>query len=242
MQTLIEQIADGVRREECRAQGALFKLLARIIEYEIDQPLLDSLKGELRQPLAEAGAEVPEDLLAGDPEQVLENLAVEYTALFVQPGAISPHASVFQTGRMFQKQTDRAARWYRENGFVFTHRFSGEFPDHAGVMMSFVSALFEREADALDKGDAAAAQAIHEARERFLIEEMGEWVPAWCRTAAQAAQHPFYERMMNLTGRVLWDELTQIAPPRRLRELSEKNAKGPKIVKKDPGFRKASGL
>lgn len=242
MQTLIERVVDGVWRDECGAQGALFKLLARVIEYEVDQPMLDSLRGELREPLAEAGAEVPEDLLTGDPAKVVEDLAVEYTALFVQPGAISPHASVFQTGKMFQEPADRAANWYRENGFVFTHRFSGEFPDHAGVMMSFVSALFEREADALDRGDAAAAQVIHETRERFLIEEMGEWVPAWCRTAAQAAEHPFYERMMNLTGRVLWDELTQIVPPRRLRELSEKNARGPVVVAKDPGFRKASGL
>lgn len=242
MQTLIEQVAQGVRSDECKAQSALFRLLARALEYEVDADFLERLRGELREPLAESGAEVPEDILTGDPEKTIADLAVEFTALFVQPGAISPYASVFQTGSMFQEQCDRAARWYQENGFVFKHRFSGEFPDHAGTMLSFVSALFEREASALEEGNEETAETIRETRERFLIEELGGWAPGWCRVAAQAAQHPFYERMLGLTERVLWDELTQIVPPRRMRELTEKNAKGPTVVKKDPGFRKASGL
>ncbi len=242
MQTLIEQVAHGVRQDECKAQAALFKLLARSFEYEVDNDFLEHLKGELCDPLAESGAELPEDMMADDPEKVIADLAVEFTALFVQPGAISPYASVFQTGSMFQQQCDRAANWYRENGFVFKHRYSGEFPDHAGTMLSFVSALFEREAQALEGGDEEKAEDVRQSRERFLIEEMGEWIPGWCKVAAQAAQHPFYERMLNLTERVLWDELTQIVPPRRMRELTEKNARGPTVIKKDPGFRKASGL
>jgi TorA maturation chaperone TorD len=242
MQTLIEQVVDGVRRDECKAQAALFRLLARVLEYEVDQTLLDSLRRELRDPLAEAGAEVPEDVLTADIDTTIEKLAVEYTALFVQPGAISPYASVFESGSMFQEQCDRAANWYRENGFVFKHRFSGEFPDHAGTMLAFVGALFEREAQALEQDDPEAAEKIRETRERFLIEEMGGWVPAWCKTAVAAAQHPFYERMLDLTSRVMWDELRQIVPPRRFQELVNKNARGPTVKKKSPDFRKASGL
>jgi TorA maturation chaperone TorD len=143
---------------------------------------------------------------------------------------------------MFQDPCDRAAHWYKENGFVFKHRYSGEFPDHAGTMLAFVSALFEREAQALENGSEDDAETIRQSRERFLIEEMGGWTPGWTRVAAKAAQHPFYQRMLDLTERVLWDELTQIVPPRRMRELTEKNAKGPTVIKKDPGFRKASGL
>jgi TorA maturation chaperone TorD len=242
MQMLIEKVAQGVRLDECRAQSGLFRLLARTLEYEVDEAFLERLRGELREPLAESDAEVPDDIVSGDPKIVIENLAVEYTALFVQPGAISPYASVFETGSMFQEQCDRAARWYQENGFTFKHRFSGEFPDHAGTMLAFVSALFEREAEALEKEDEEGAESIRQARERFLIEEIGGWMPGWCKVAAQAAQHSFYERMLRLTERVLWDELTQAVPPRRMRELTEKNARGPTVIKKDPGFRKASGL
>ncbi|MBF0267734.1 MAG: molecular chaperone TorD family protein [Alphaproteobacteria bacterium] len=242
MQTLIEQVAQGARLDECKAQSALFRLLARTFEFEIDEPFLNSLRGDLKEPLAEVGAEVPEDVLADDVASLLERLAVEYTALFVQPGAISPHASVFETGKMFQKQTDRAVRWYRENGFEFKHCHSGEFPDHVGAMLSFVSAMFERESEALEKGEDETADKIRQNRERFMIEEMGGWVPAWCRTAARAAEHPFYERMLQLTERVLWDELSQFVPPKRMHELAEKAVKEPTIAKKDPGFRKASGL
>ncbi|CAA6603666.1 hypothetical protein MTBLM1_110017 [Rhodospirillaceae bacterium LM-1] len=242
MQTLIEQVAHGVRQDECKAQSALFRLLARTLEYEVDEAFLERLRGELQEPLAESGAPVPQDMLDGDANEIIANLAVEYTALFVQPGAISPYASVFETGSMAQVQCDRATRWYQENGFAFKHRYSGEFPDHVGTMLAFVSALFEREANALEQGDEALAEEIRQSRERFLIEEIGGWAPGWAKVAAQAAQHPFYEHMLNLTERVLWDELTQIVPPRRMRELTEKNARGPTVIKKDPGFRKASGL
>ncbi|TAN59007.1 MAG: hypothetical protein EPN26_00660 [Rhodospirillales bacterium] len=242
MQTLIEQVVQGARQDECKAQAALFRLLARTLEYEVDEAFLDHLRKDLQEPLAEAGAELPNDMVMGETGEILENLAVEYTALFVQPGAISPYASVFETGSMFQEQCDRATQWYRENGFVFKHRYSGEFPDHVGTMLSFVSALFEREAQALEADDEGKAEEIRQSRERFLIEELGGWAPGWASVAAQAAQHPFYERMLGLVERVLWDELTQIVPPRRMRELTEKNARGPTVIKKDPGFRKASGL
>ncbi|MBF0354852.1 MAG: molecular chaperone TorD family protein [Alphaproteobacteria bacterium] len=242
MQTLIEQVAQGARLDECRAQSALFRLLARTLEYEVDEAFLSHLRNDLLEALAEAGAELPEDMLSGPSDALFEKLAVEYTALFVQPGAISPYASVFETGSMFQEQCDRAARWYQENGFVFKHRYSGEFPDHVGTMLSFVAALFEREAQALEAGEEGNAEEIRQSRERFLIEELGSWAPGWAKLAAQAAQHPFYERMLGLVERVLWDELTQVVPPRRMRELTEKNSRGPTVIKKDPGFRKASGL
>jgi TorA maturation chaperone TorD len=235
-------VAQGARLDECRAQSALFRLLARTLEYEVDEAFLTHLRNDLQEALAEAGAELPEDMCSEPSGDLLEKLAVEYTALFVQPGAISPYASVFETGSMFQEQCDRTARWYQENGFVFKHRYSGEFPDHAGTMLSFISALFAAEAKALEVGDEAGAEVLREKRERFLIEELGSWAPGWAKLAAQAAQHPFYERMLGLVERVLWDELTQVVPPRRMRELTEKNSRGPTVIKKDPGFRKASGL
>lgn len=228
--------------EENRAQAGIFTLLGRSLEYEVDEAFLELLRTTLREPLAEAGVELPDDLLHGPSAEVLEHLAVEFTGLFVAPGAISPYASVFETGAMAQEPSSRVNRWYTEAGFEFRRMLSGEFPDHVGTMLRFVAALYSAEADCLERGDDVAAEETKVRRERFLLEEVGGWVPGWCRIAASVAGHPFYERMLDLTGRVLWEELSMIAPPRRLRELSDLNARRPARLESSPEFRKASGL
>lgn len=227
---------------ECKGQSALFRLLGRVLESEVDSALLELLRTTLREPLADVGLELPEDVLAGDPAAVLPTLEVEFTGLFVQPGAISPYASVFETGALFQEPCNRVAGWYREAGFRFQHVYSGEFPDHVGTMLVFVGTQFAAEADALESGDAAAAEAARVRRERFLIEEVGPWAPAWCRIAASVANHSFYAGVLALAERVVWEELSVIAPPRRLRELAEKNSRRPARLDASPEFRKASGL
>lgn len=227
---------------EYRAQAGIFTLLGRALEHEVDEAFLELLRTRLRAPLAEAGVELPDDMVNGQTAEVLEQLAVEFTGLFVAPGAISPYASVFETGAMAQEPSSRVNRWYTEAGFEFRRMLSGEFPDHVGTMLRFVAELYSAEADCWERGDDVAAGEIKVRRERFLLEELGGWVPGWCRIAASVAGHPFYERMLDLTGRVLWEELTLIAPPRRLRELSDLNARRPARLESSPEFRKASGL
>jgi len=160
----------------------------------------------------------------------------------VQPGAISPYASVFINGAMSQEPADRAARWYAEAGFAYRNVYSGEFPDHIGTMLAFVAVLFDRQAAALEQGDMTAADDWRVRRERFLLEEVGPWAVGWCRYARQAARHPFYAAMLDLTERVVWEELSLIAPPRRLKDLTQANARRPASFASSPDFRKASGL
>lgn len=237
-----DKAGTGEKIEEYRAQAGVFTLLGRVLEHEVDETFLDLLRTTLREPLDEAGVVLPEDMLSGDPAAVADKLAVEFTALFVAPGAISPYASVFETGAMAQEPSSRVNRWYTDAGFEFTRIFSGEFPDHVGTMLRFVAEQFNAEADALESGDDHKAEEIKVRRERFLLEELGGWAPSWCRIAASVANHPFYEGILGLTERVLWEELSLIAPARRLRELSELNARRPARLDASPEYRKASGL
>lgn len=225
-----------------RAQSALFLFLGRMLEDELDANALALLRTTLREPLAELGMGIPDDVLFAEPDEVLPRLAVEFTALFVQPGAVSPYASVFETGALSQAPADRAARLYREAGFRFQHVHSGEFPDHVGTMLAFVATQFAAEADRLEQGDEPAAAQAQARRGRFLLEELGGWAPAWCRLAASAANHSFYANLLTLIERVLWEEIAVIAPPRRLRELWRKNSRRPARRQASPEFRKASGL
>ncbi len=233
---------DHGRMEEARGLAAVFGFLSRCIEEEADAALIDLVRNDLRQPLAEAGLIFDDTFYDIPTDSLVETLAEEYTGLFVAPGCVSPYASVVATGCMFKQQADRAINAYHKAGWDYQHRLSGEFPDHIGTMLGFYANLAEVEADALARGDSARADEIKRQREEFLLQQLAEWGPGWCQRAAQAAFHPFYCRLLQMMEQALWLELEQLVDRRRLRELVELNQREPKRLDYDADFRKASGL
>jgi TorA maturation chaperone TorD len=219
--------AAAARMDECRAQAGLYKLLGRCLEEEVDGTLLQLLRGELRAALAQAGVTFDGAFFSAAEQALLDTLAEEFTGLFVAPGGVSPYASVFETGCMFQQAADRAARAYQAAGWSYERRLSGEFADHIGTMLAFVGVLNEAEACALEQGDVGLADLCRQRRRTFLAEELGPWAPAWCRRAASAALHVFYRQFLTLAEQVLWMDLAACTDRRQLKELAELNRREP---------------
>ena len=228
--------------KDIRACGGMYRLLGRSIEAEPDAELLALIRGDLRQPLAEAGVVFDEAFFGAQAENLLDALAAEYTCLFVAPGGVPPYASVFETGRMYQHQADRAGAAYRESGWVFEPRISGEFPDNLGTMLTFVGMLFDAEADALAAGAQDQADLVRDRRDRFLLEQIGPWAAGWCRRAGTVALHVFYREILRFAEQVIWYDVQQLAGRRKARELAALNSRPPVALDYDADFRKASGL
>jgi len=234
--------APALSAADLRAQSGLYTLLARCLEAEVDSELLALMRGPLIETLAELGLELGQDVAEGPQEQVLADLAEEFAALFVVPGAAMPYRSVFETGRFFQPQADLATAAYRKAGFEFKNLHSGEFPDHVAVMLAFVEKLLARQAEALEAADTAAAEMWHQRRVRFLRNQIGPWVVGWSRRARSCARHPFYGAILELVEKVVWADICEIADEKTLRRLVTANRKPLIRPKSDPEFRKASGL
>ncbi len=230
------------RINELQALARLYGFIARCLEEELDRELIQLLRGELQTPLESLGLCLDERFLSSPMDALMEELAEEYTGLFVAPGCISPYASVFETGCMFKEPADRAIDAYRRAGWDYRRRLSGEFPDHIGTMLGFCGLLADTEVDNLAAGELRRADELKAMRERFLVEQLGGWGPCWCRLAADAALHPFYQGLLSLTQALLWNELARIVDRRRLRELVEQNRREPKRLDYNADFRKASGL
>lgn len=240
---LDDYTAEAFPREEMlQVKSGLYSLLGRLFEEEVDLPLLELLRGELADSLAEAGVILSSDISEGDPEQVLSALAVEYTGLFVQPGCVSPYRSVFETGRMFQPPCDEAAAAYKKAGWEFQHRLSGEFPDHMGVMLTFIAKLYSAEADALQADDEVLADQWREIRETFIVDQIGPWGLGWCHRARILAQQQFYASFLALAEEVLMDEIKELAPSDQFQELVTLNRRPPVKLDYNADFRKASGI
>jgi len=228
--------------EALRAQAGLYAFLARCLEAEVDLPLLSALRGPLRETLDELNIDLGEDLRSGDPQAVLAALAEEFAALFVVPGAVLPYRSAHETGRLFQPQADLATAAYRDAGFDFRSKLSGEFPDHVAVMVAFVGRLLDRQADAVAAGKTDAAAEWERRREHFLLHQIGGWAIGWSRRAQSCARHPFYRVILALAEQVLWADIGDIADDKTLKRLVKSNLRPLVRQKTDHEFRKASGL
>jgi len=237
-----DSAATGDTIEELRSHSAIYQLLARFLESEIDRDLLDLLRNELKVPLLDFGIELDAQVLEGQEETVLDSLAEEYTGLLVAPGGISPYLSVFETGTMFKKACDQVSEAYQAAGLDYVSRFSGEFPDHIGTMMAFVGHLYAAQADALEQGLAQESECLRQQRESFVVDLLGHWAPGWCQRAAVAALHPLYRQVIVLAGQLLWSDLATLVDRKQLQQLQKDNRREPVKLDYDADFRKASGI
>ncbi|MEA3278278.1 MAG: molecular chaperone TorD family protein [Pseudomonadota bacterium] len=231
-----------VRAGEAVAVAGLFRFLGRCLEEEIDRDLLRALRGAIGQSLLEMGWTMDRAFLEGPEDELLEQLAEEFTGLFVAPGGVSPYASVFETGCMYREPCDQVMAAYSEAGWDYRRKLTGEFPDHIGTMLCFLGELAAKESQALEQGDAGSADAWAERRRTFLLDQLGPWAPGWCRRASKAALLPFYRQVLQFTEQLLWQQLSEVADRRRLKELVALNQREPKKLDYDADFRKASGI
>lgn len=245
-----EQIRDAgatapdldTRVGEAVAIAGLYRFLGRCLEEEIDRELLRALRGSFGHLLLEVGWTMDSAFLEGPEDELLEQLAEEFTGLFVAPGGVSPYASVFETGCMYREPCDQVMAAYREAGWDYRRQLTGEFPDHIGTMLCFLGELAAKESQSLEQEDVGSVDAWAERRRTFLLDQLGRWAPGWCRRAARAALLPFYQQVLQFTEQLLWQQLSEVADRRGIKELVEFNQREPKKLDYDADFRKASGI
>jgi TorA maturation chaperone TorD len=178
-----------------RARADTCALLARLCLTEIDGPTLALLRRAPPFASTLAGPDVP----------LLAALRAEYAWLFLLNAV--PYESVYvdEALRLNTAATEAVAAAYRAGGF----RPAGAVgaPDHVGLELAFLGHLAAAEADALTRGDAAAAAAQRAAQRRFLAEHLGRWAPVWATACQRLARHPFYATLAEVVRDYVLGEL-----------------------------------
>jgi len=190
-----------------RQRGAVYGLLSRCYDREVDKALLDGLK-DMRFAEAMDAMDLPfnQAELRRPDERLLEELAVDYAWLFLGPGEhISPHESVqrpdvAQASRQFWgKATGQVKQYIETCGFVYDADFNG-IPDHIGVELEFMAHLCMAEAEAWQKRQLSQAAVFERYQKQFLEEHLLIWVPPFCEKMARRAQTSLYRFIAHLTG------------------------------------------
>lgn len=119
----------------------------------------------------------------------------EWLRLFAGVG--TPEASCLESfyvepnRHMFGKSTLAVREAYRAHGLQI-ERLHSEPDDHLGLMLGFVSHLVGEELEALERGDAPAAEAAVRDQEQFLVEHVLPWLAVWRYLVASHATSDYY--------------------------------------------------
>ncbi len=192
----------------------LYGLLATIFRQAPEVDLLDRIKApDLRQALLDAGLDLGRDFFDKPDKDLREQLAIEYTRLFLGPGRhISTHESVQLkrgSGTLWGKETVVVKRMIEAAGFDFDNDFSG-IPDHLSVELEFLAKLAGVEAQAWHDRDYAGASNALRWQHQFIAKHAGKWMPLFCRKVNEQAELPFYTAFASILRRFLAGEKAEI--------------------------------
>ncbi len=193
-------------KELAEHRSSLYGFLAAVYRQELNSELLQQMKDQrFRDVLSNLGVKLNNGFFQNAEEELLENLAVEYSRLFVGPGKhISPHESVHhkkegvQSGQLWGELTAEVKKIIEFSGLEYKSEFTG-LPDHISVELEFMQHVVQREAQAWEADDDKTALLCLKNEKKFVDEHLFCWIPDFCEKAIKSAELPFYKEMARLT-------------------------------------------
>ena len=181
------------------ARGECYRLLAACFymperDLWLAERVLENLRAFLTQ-ICPTAVEHCHQMLEGLSGSSAEDLAVEYTRLFVGPyGVVAPpYGSVYlhEGRRVMGDSTLAVLDIYRRAGLSLDPDFK-ELPDHIAAELEFVYYLTNKAAGAAAAGQSGIADEALQTREMFLGRFLNRWVPGFCARLREGTEHPFY--------------------------------------------------
>ena len=201
-------------------RSTIYGFLAAIYRQEVSSDLLQHLKDpQFMGVLANLGIEMNNGYFKKPERELLEDLSVEYTRLFLGPGKhISPHESVHhkkegtQSGQLWGESTAEVKKIIESSGLEYKTEYTG-LPDHISVELEFMQQVILREEQAWKDDDKETALLCQENGKKFVDGHLARWVPNFCEKVIEAAESPFYREMAQLTRSFIEFEKQELERP-----------------------------
>ena len=184
----------------------IYGLLSLVFRTEVTSDLLR----QIREPaflstFASMGAGFEDDFVNADEDQLLEDLAVEYTRLFLGPDKhISPHESIHHDrgdgdwGQFWGKDTVEVKKFIESIGLEYKEEYSG-LPDHISVELEFMQEVIKAEALERKNNDHDKVNYCLQIEKEFIDKHLIKWIPLFCDKVIDQATLPFYREMARIT-------------------------------------------
>ena len=195
--------------ENAVARSNVYGLLASVFRAEPTGVFLKEIKGRrFSAVFAELGVDLGQEFYDKPQAELLEELAVEFTRLFIGSAShISAHESVFinldaSEGDHWGAATVAVKKFIETAGLDYEQGYAG-LPDHVSVELEFLQKLTEWEAGKWREGNAESAKGCLSVQKKFIDEHLIKWVPDFCDEVIKQAGTPFYGEMAALAKRFL---------------------------------------
>ncbi len=187
-------------------RSAVFGFLARVFRKELTSSLMDRIKDPaFEQVLSDLGVNLGKEFYSQAKEELIEDLAVEYTRLFLGPGKhISPHESVHHErddgkwGQLWGNSTVDVKKFVETLGLSYKESDTS-IPDHISVEMEMMQKLIEREQQAWGEDKLEEALYCLKAEQMFVEDHLIKWIPKFCDKVEDEAEMTFYREMAKVT-------------------------------------------
>lgn len=169
------------------------------------------------QVFAELGIGFERDFLDKPEQELLNEMAEEYTRLFIGPGRhLSPHESVHRAGEglLWGDSTVRVKTFIESSGLKYRSDFKG-IPDHISVELEFMHRLVKAEVGAREKNNQAELKKILNLESRFIDEHISKWIPQFTDKVVKEAGLDFYKKIAELTKEFISFEKERLWKRRR---------------------------
>jgi len=234
------EIATGERAVIALARANIYNLLAsayaeppsaRLIRAVADGTLLRAFRDV---GLDHVAAQLERHILGRSDVDLMEEMKVEYTRLFVAPGPsyVAPYQSMYcveldngststqNDGKTLDKRqlwgncAVAAQRMYSEAGLAVSGE-QRDAPDHIGLELQFMHHLCSREAEALNAGRIPNAEESVRLQAAFLETQLLPWAEKFCQAVGNEARHPFYKGIASLTNAFVLSDAEELLQPTR---------------------------
>lgn len=202
---------------EARRRSHIYGLLASVYRQEVTSDFLKQIKDpQFLGVFSDLGLDLGQDFLQGSEESVLEEMAVEFTRLFLGPGKhISPHESVHRpseeggTGQLWGEPTVKVKKFIEAAGLEYSSEYSG-MPDHISVELEFMQHLTLREAQACEEDGREGSKFYQNIEKAFIEEHLIRWVPKFCEKVMEETEMLFYKGIASFTKKYIAFEKEEV--------------------------------
>ena len=192
--------------EMARARASVYGLLADIFREAPSEALLSRLRAPEFSGAFQALDISLDEVLENTPrEQLAEDLAIEYTRLFLGPGShIPPNESMHVASRfgepnsLWGAATVAVRKFMEGTGLKIADSFPG-MPDHITAEFEFMQQLLLKEAEAWSNDDEELGANILKIEKRFYDEHLSLWVSCFCDKVIEASKGSFYGEFSEVT-------------------------------------------
>jgi TorA maturation chaperone TorD len=204
------------KAEGARIRSNIYGFLSSLFREEISAERLSQIKDPaIKEVLSEMGIQY--DIFSKkDQDQLLEDLAVEYTRLFLGPDKhISPHEAVHHQrddgdwGVHWGGSTVDVKKFIETTSLEYKQEYSG-MPDHISVELDFMKEAAGREAQALEEKDWEGALYCQKMEKKFIYDHLIKWIPAFCDKIISQAEISFYGDLADVTKDFITLEFEEI--------------------------------